>query len=121
MSWFVKYVSTYRKYEKSRKGKKLYEVLESIKHAELSDEAAMAVGQNLIAFVGKLNLENLGKSWKVGINRKDDEIFIAVSPDDPKTDSDYVCTIFIVRISSSLYVDDLKEIFFSPEEEGGDE
>lgn len=120
MSWFVKYVSTYRKYEETQKGRKLYGALESLKHAELSDEAVMMVGANLIAFVGRLNLENLGKNWNVGIHRKDDEIMLSVSPYDKKTDSDYVCTIFIVRISSSLYVDDLKEIFFVSDEEGGD-
>lgn len=120
MSWFVKYVSTYRKYEETKKGKKLYGVLESIRHAELSDEAALTVCAILTAFVGRLNLENLGRSWNVGINRQDDEIMISVSPTDKKGDSDYVCNILIVRISSCLYVDDLKEIFFRSGEEGGE-
>lgn len=120
MSWFVKYISTYRKYEKSKKGEKLYEVLESLRHAELSDEAARTVGINLTVFVGKLNLEYLGKYWKVGIHRNDDEIMISVLPENEKTDSDYVCTIFIVRINCNLYMDDLKEIFSTPDGKGGE-
>lgn len=120
MSWFVKCVSTFKQYENSKKGKRLYEVLDSIRNVELSDEAARTVGANLIAFVSRLNLEYLGKSWKANIHRRADEIFISVYPADRKTDSDCVCTIFIVRICGSLYVDDLKEIFFTPDQKGGE-
>ncbi len=118
MSWFVKYVSTYRKYAKSKKGQKLFGMLRQIYHAELSNEAARMIGAHMIAVVGRLNLEYLGKFWKVDKREiTDDDIYIVVYPEGSV--DDYVCTISIVRIESNMYVDDVNEVF-TIEEEGGD-
>ena len=118
MSWFVKHVSTYRKYGETKKGKQLYAMLKLIEHAELSDEAARMIGLRIGITVGRLNLEALGKLWIVNTDRSENDIYITVYPEG-KVD-DYVCTITIVRISSSLYVDDVHEIFSTPGEEGGE-
>lgn len=117
MSWFVKYVSTYRKYEATKKGDKLYAMLKSLEHAELSDEAAHIIGVRLTVAVGRLNLETLGKMWIVSVDRNKDDIYITVYPEG-KVD-DYVCTVSIVRIESNMYVDDVNEVF-TIEEEGGE-
>ena len=117
MSWFVKYVSTYRKYGETKKGKKLYAMLKSLEHAELSDEAARFIGARLTVAVGSLNLETLGKMWIVAVDRNKDDIYITVYPEG-KVD-DYVCTISIVRIERNMYVDDVNEVF-TIEEKGGE-